>query len=294
MNVSLTDRVERFLTRPWYENRRALTSLLSRSMAKFLFVTRLEPGFWWIAWKDVIRNEVLDGTFEAAERRFVERFLQPGMTAVDIGAYYGLYTLIASVAVGSQGRVVAFEPSPYQMKRLRWHLRLNRSRNVRAEDVALGRVEGEGTFFSVPGGAAGFSSLRRPDVGAEVRPILVRIMTLDSYLRQHSVGTIDLIKIDVEGGEMDVFRGAENLLRQELRPVILCELQDVRTEAWGHKARDTAAFIESFGFRWFRPLSDGSLVSSLEDTGGSERNFVAIPPERMGRIKEMIKDGSRS
>jgi SAM-dependent methyltransferase len=118
-------------------------------------------------------------------------------------------------------------------------------------------------------------------------------MTLDSYLRQHSIGTIDLIKIDVEDGEMDVFKGGENLLRQELRPVILCELQDVRTEAWGHRAKDTAAFIESFGFRWFRPLSDGSLTSSLADKDGNERNFVAIPPERMRRVKEMITDGSR-
>jgi FkbM family methyltransferase len=253
----------------------------------------MEPGFLFLTWHDVIREEVLSGEFEKAERKFVESFLRPGMTVLDIGAYYGLYTLAASVQVGREGRVIAFEPSPHQMKRLRLHLLLNRSKNVRTETMALGRVEGDGTLFSVPGGAAGFSSLRRPSLVPAVQSIPVRIMTLDGYLRRHSIETVDLIKIDVEGGELDVLKGAEKLLQQELRPVILCELQDVRAEAWGHTAKDASDYLEGFGYQWFRPLPDGGLAALLESSDQQERNLIAVPPERMSQVEEMIKDGSR-
>jgi FkbM family methyltransferase len=263
-------------------------------MANVLFLRRLEPGFWWIAWNDVIRNEVLNGTFEAAERKFLERFLQPGMTVLDIGAYYGLYTLTASVCVGEKGHVIAFEPSPFQRKRLQWHLRVNRCQNVRVENFALGMVESQQTLFSVPGECAGYSGLRSPEVGAKIEPIPVQVKTLDTYLRGSQISAVDLIKIDVEGGELDVFRGAAELLGQRSRPLILCELEDIRTAAWGHKARDTATFVEGFGYRWFRTTPDGGLAPWDGSTPGDERNFVAIPPERMTQVEETTRNEAGS
>lgn len=292
MSTALLARVERFLARPWAEKIQILAQRFKRAshyaVSRVQIIKRIEPGFLWVMWGDVIREEIRAGNFELAERRFVGRFLRPGMTALDIGAYYGLYTLIASVKVGDRGRVISFEPSPFQRKRLHWHLRLNHCKNVCVEGIALGAVEGEDTLFFVAGPSAGLSSLRRPEVGAEVQPIRVPIVTVDAYLRQHSIRSVDFIKIDVEGGELHVFKGAESLLSRKPRPVILCELQDTRTEAWGHKAKDTAAFIESLGFRWFRPLSDGRLACLHGNAGRDERNFVAVPEERMGQFEGTI------
>jgi len=291
-------RIERFLDKPLQEKRRFVIRrvkvFLQAVLSKAHFVTRLEPGFWWLAWEDVIRDSVLDGTFEAGERKFVQRFLQPGMTVLDIGAYYGLYTLTASICVGVNGQVIAFEPSPFQRKRLRWHLRINRCRNVLVENVALGKEESEQTLFSVPGESAGYSGLRSPEVGANVEPISVQVKALDKYLHMSQIHTVDLIKIDVEGGELDVFRGAAELLGERSRPLILCELEDVRTAAWGHRARDTAAFVEGFGYRWFRTTQDGSLALWDGGTACDERNFVAVPPERMTQVEEMIRNEIRS
>jgi FkbM family methyltransferase len=253
----------------------------------------MESGFLFVVWNDAIREAVLSGQFENAERTFVQRFLRPGMVFLDVGAYYGLYALTASTRVGCSGRVIAFEPSPFQMKRLKWHLSLNRCKNVRVENIALGSGEGESEFFVATGGSEGFSGLRAPHVGAPVRSIRVKLTTLDSYLRRRSLRTVDFIKVDVEGGELDFFKGAENLLRQTIRPLILCELQDVRTEAWGHKAKDTAAFVKSFGFRWFKPLPDGSLANLPDNLDRYEGNLVAVPEERMAQVEEMIEDGSR-
>ena len=169
-------------------------------------------------------------------------------------------------------------------EKLRLHLWLNRCSNVYAEKIALTSGEGDSEFFIASNGFEGFSSLRPPDIDASIRPTRVRITRLDSYLREHSVETVDLIKVDVEGGELDVFKGAENLLRGRMRPVILCELQDVRTRPWGHTARDTFSFLQSFGFQWFRPMLDGSLLRVSENSLLYESNLVAVPEERMGQI----------
>jgi FkbM family methyltransferase len=290
----LFPRLRRFLQKPWHEKRETLAWHIWKASKRIkheaLFVRRLEPGFWWIAWKDAVSESVLAGTFETGERKFVHRFLQPGMTVLDIGAYYGLYTLTASALVGKRGRVIAFEPSPFQRKRFHWNLRLNRSQNVRVENLALGVSTNQQTLFSVSGDSAGYASLRKPAIGEIFDPIVVQVTTLDEYLRNHRIDTVDFMKVDVEGGEMDVFKGAQELLRKKIRPVILCELEDVRTELWGYKAKDTAAFVESFGFRWFRPLPGGGLARLGDNCAQSERNFVAVPEERMPQFKEIVDE----
>lgn len=280
----------RFLARPLREKARVLTSRLAklRVASGVPSLKKIEPGFSYLVWNDAIRQEILNGTFEPAEQNFAIRYLQPGMTVLDIGAYYGLYTLIASSKVGPTGQVIAFEPSPEQRKKLRWNLALNRSKNVRVEDIALSSNEGQAEFFSVLEGGGGFSGLRRPDVTMKMRAIQVHTATLDSYLSERSLTRVDFVKIDVEGGELDVFKGATGLLSRPSRPVVLCELQDTRSEAWGHLAKDTAAFLERLEFRWFKLFSDGNLGYLAQGLHPSERNFVAVPPERMKQVEELL------
>jgi hypothetical protein len=71
-------------------------------------------------------------------------------------------------------------------------------------------------------------------------------------------------------------------------------LQDMRAKAWGHRAKDAAAFLQSLGFRWFKPVLGGSLTSVPEDRDEYDDNLVAVPAERIGEIVEMIEHGPRS
>jgi FkbM family methyltransferase len=293
----LPGRVRRLIAKPWAEKVASLrlhgkrlwddaVSLPSRLPR----LVKMPAGYSWIAWNDHLRDEVLNGNFEPAEQRFVERFLKSGMTVLDIGAYYGLYTLIASGKVGRHGTVIAFEPSPSQMRRLKWNLRMNFCRNVRTEQVALGNSHGVSNFFLVQGGMPALSSLCRPlSYGAAVRQIRVRVTSLDTYLQhQLFVSVIDFMKVDVEGGELGLFEGARNLLIREPRPVILCELEDVRTQSWGYHANDAAEFLHALRFRWFLPNRDGSL-RRIEDGHQFNGNYVAIPEERMEETVALVE-----
>jgi hypothetical protein len=76
--------------------------------------------------------------------------------------------------------------------------------------------------------------------------------------------------------------------------LILAELQDVRTKAWGHRAKEAAVFVQSFGFRWFKPTLRGRLANLPADQDEYDDNLVAVPIERMGEIAGMTEHGSHS
>jgi FkbM family methyltransferase len=277
-------RLVRFIRKPWREKLRSVTLRWVRTFPGVLIPVRLPFGVWWLA-EDGFGGTVAYGDgFEKAERRFVERFLQPGMTVLDVGAHSGFYTLLASRRVGSYGRVVAFEPSPRERKKLFRHLRLNRCTNVEVEPHAIANCETEADFFLVRGRETGCNSLRPPAVTEPTELLRVSVTTLDGFIERQQMERVDFIKVDVEGAELDVFRGAARLLQGRPRPVILAEVYDIRTAAWGYRARDIVAFLHGLGYRWFQPLDEGSLAPVSVNRERFDANFVAFPEERMNEV----------
>jgi FkbM family methyltransferase len=277
-------------TYPWAKNisnghkrlplaRRVLKKLLNAlGIAR---PVRTSFGARWIPLGDHVGIPVQEGKFEAAELTFVERFLRPRMIVLDIGAHHGLYSLLASKKVGPQGRVIAFEPSPRERKALRLNLAFNWSRNVSVQKVALGSEAGEADFFVVEGTETGCNSLRPPDLKASTyRPIRVRVAVLDDWLRQHKIEFVDFIKIDAEGAELEVLRGASKLLSTRPRPVILIEVAEIRTAPWGYSARETIHLMQKMGYVWFSISSDGSLSGLQSDHSLQDTNLIAVPNEQ--------------
>ena len=240
---------------------------------------RLPLGFWWLARNDHVGRPLCEGTFEPNELAFVKNYLKPGMTVLDIGAHHGLYTLLASKCVGSTGKVFAFEPSPREQKSMRQHLRLNGCKNVVLEKLALGKEERQEDLYVVEEWAAGCNSLRPPDVAARTVPTPVRVMRLDNWLNNRDVGLVGFVKLDVEGAELDALRGAERFLLREPRPVILAEVQDMRTEPWGYRAKEIIEFLLQKRFRWFSLTEEGGLQPLDVTQEEFDGNFVAIPTE---------------
>jgi FkbM family methyltransferase len=227
---------------------------------------------------------VLHGGFELAERAFVSRFLRPGMTVLDIGAHHGLYTLLASKAVGPSGQVIAFEPSPRERKALRLNVRLNRCKNVLIQELALGNEEGETSLHVVDHLETGCNSLRPPALPGSISLVSVRVMSLDQWLAAHDLQSVDFIKLDVEGGELSVLQGAQRLLERRPRPVMLAEVQDIRTKPWGYRGRDIIDFLSGRGYKWFRVSAQGSLEDLQANCQDFDENVVAWPGELVGEL----------
>jgi FkbM family methyltransferase len=138
--------------------------------------------------------------FEEVEVRFVQRLLRPGMTVLDIGAHHTLYTFLSAKRVGRRGRVIAFEPSPRECRRLTKHVRVNRCRNVKVEACAVGDASGEAELFMVDGFR---------DWGNSLRPPAVPVRRLDDVLAERGIEHVDFIKLDAEGGELAVPGGSQ-------------------------------------------------------------------------------------
>lgn len=246
---------------------------------------RLPFGKWWLATGTPLDQELIwQGGFEKAEMRFVESFLRSAMTAFDLGAHHGLYTLLLSQRVGDSGKVFAFEPSDRERKRLQRHLRLNRCSNVRVESLALGSEESNGQLFLPEAGEDWCNSLRPPEVSGTTRTAEVQISTLDAYLRRAKIGYVDFVKLDVEGAELSVLKGAHHLLIADKRPVWLIEVFDVRTKPWGYGAFEIVEFMQQRGYRWFNISDLGTLHAVDSRTRTFDANLVAVPEERMEDI----------
>jgi FkbM family methyltransferase len=282
----MSDTLHRTLDRAWKKGRLMLRFHGKGTFPNFPIPVRLSFGAWWLAWNDVFGKAVLKGTFDQAECDFLSGYLQPGMSVLDIGAHHGYYTLLASLRVGSSGRVFAFEPSPRERKKLRWHLRWNHCSNVEVFDVALGANEGQSELFVAAGRETGCNSLRPPAVRGTPKKVSVSIDTLDDFLARREIDHVDFLKLDVEGAELSVLAGGKKLLSGSSRPVILVEVCDLRTAVWGYPASEILEHLSEYGYHWFEPMAGGRLCPAVLGRERYDQNFFAIPPERLEQFKQ--------
>jgi FkbM family methyltransferase len=243
----------------------------------------VELGFWWsyvVPYFDPGRRFFDYWGHDLCDLRFLWRSLQPGMVFLDIGAHHGIYSIVAAKRLGTDGTVVAFEPSLREFRRLRLHLRLNRMHWVRSEPVAIGAAASTRRFFQVLEGDSTRGGLQPPATRDKVAETSVETVCLDDYVSRFPLKRVDIVKLDVEGGELEVLQGASNILTT-FRPVFICEVLDAATHAWGYEAREIILKFQCFGYSWFEFRSDGSIFPhEIEGQYPDVRNYLAVPSER--------------
>ena len=166
--------------------------------------------------------DVLRGASEPEVQDVLLRYLRPGITFYDLGANIGFFSLLGARLVGQQGRVVAFEADPEVAARLREHVERNEFRGVTIAEKAVWSEASKVFFERVDPAASPDRGLGHVAAIASADTIEVEAVTLDDYARICGAEP-DFIKCDVEGAEVEVFRGAKRLL-SEKRPAILCEI----------------------------------------------------------------------
>lgn len=144
------------------------------------------------------------GCYEHQTRLLFEKTITEGSVVFDVGANVGFYTILASVLVGPNGRVFSFEPVPRNLFYLKEHLRLNSIKNVTVVEAAVTNHYG----------TANFDFGRHPSTGHITKEGNCRVQTvgLDKFVEKESIPRPDYIKIDVEGAEMLVLKGADRIL----------------------------------------------------------------------------------
>ena len=204
---------------------------------------------------------------------FIQSHLRPGMTVVDVGANVGYYTLLATKQVGHTGKVYAFEPEPLSFELLRKNVIVNWfSSLVRAEKKAVSAAGGHSEFF-VRQNYRGNSSIGAvtPEhleyLYDSMERIEIETVSLDEYFPEPP--SIDLLKIDVEGAELDALQGMRNVIQSNPEIIIICEwsLGQMRTAK-----RDPGAVLEEFRRHALRAKR-------------VEANYATVSPEELLTIE---------
>ncbi len=194
----------------------------------------------------------LRGDYDARYIARLRDLLLPGDTFYDVGAHVGYYAVCMSRHVGPDGRVVAFEPLPVNLRFLRRHLRLNRCDNAVLVEAAVGEHEGRATFGAAKGSGRGA-------IGVVIGQS-VRVTRIDDVWAGGDRPPPTLIKMDIEGGELMALRGADRTL-QEHRPVVMLAVhgEDLR--------RECTICLQAQGYElvWYKPNSCIAVASERSD-----------------------------
>jgi FkbM family methyltransferase len=189
-----------------------------------------------------VRNDVMQINF------FLDN-VKSGDFVLDIGGHFGQYAVLLGLLVSDSGRVISFEPDPKAREILRANLQLNTlGDRVEMESLALFDQEGEHKFFSR--GADSMSSLARSGLGknASSRDVVehtVVTVRLDDYLAKRDLGLPSWIKLDTEGAEINILKGASETLKSG--SIIVCELHPYAWEEFGTSFDELLRLVTNAG-----------------------------------------------
>lgn len=206
---------------------------------------------------------------DRGEVRLLKSLFAPHHTFIDVGSNIGVFSLIAAKRL-TRGEVHTFEPSVYHLEKLKANLLLNKLDNVRIHPVALSDKSQSSKLYFPPA-AAGFQT----NTGmasqfcfdqAPSRTEDITCVKLDDYMESCSIPKVDIIKIDVEGAELDVLAGAVETIRS-CRPHVVMEINLDHLRRAGRSAQEVIDYWNAIGYKIFTISHDAELhpIRSVAD-----------------------------
>ncbi len=218
-------------------------------------------------------NEAIDvgifllGIFEPEVRKQLRTQVKPGQTWLDIGANSGIHTLTIAQSIGETGHVYAFEPTDYAFDRMLRNIELNPNLGTRITAIRAGLSDARGT--PLPEKISSSWDLTRDlndanprDQGFGHSTIGAELISCDDWIEKNRITRVDGIKLDVDGFETRVLRGAERVLRRD-SPVIILELAPHHYVDPNEPFMAGVELLLSLGYR-FRTLSGKALPQNAQ------------------------------
>jgi FkbM family methyltransferase len=191
------------------------------------------------------------GQLNPFESEHIKSNVKPGDLFIDVGTFIDGWHSLLAARLGA--RVIAFEPVREHVKRFKEQVKLNQL-DIQIEKVALSDKEGNATFYD-SGGASSFSKEHGEIVNKYAsRKITIMTRTLDSYKVKPT-----MIKIDVEGFEMNVIKGARKTLAK-YKPTLIMELEDKFLREAGSSENELIGFLRSLGYSFRMFSKNGELL----------------------------------
>ena len=232
---------------------------------------------WQLDLREGIDLAIYLGVYERDTLLLCQKLIGPGSIVLDIGANVGFYALNLAKSVGPEGRIIAFEPTSFafQKQRVSISLNANLAPRIISEQMLLVASDESAldthVYSSWPLNYGG--ELHQGHCGRLMETTGARASTLDSYVTAANLDHIDLIKLDVDGHEMDVLSGAKKTLLRYKPPIVMEFAPHLHAER-GHNFDELVRDFSALGYRFYD-----------EKTG-------ALLPSEPDEIRKLIKPGA--
>ncbi len=226
----------------------------------------------------VLAEPLFVGRFEEDESEFLRSIAESGMKVIDVGANVGIYTVLLGKAIRPFGHIWSFEPYQPVASYLKRNIEMNELDNVTVIEKAVAEKEGVLDFHIFSDGDDVYNSLGAAERPEEqlyaVRKIPVSVTTLDTVADETGIEKIDILKIDVEGAEEWVLKGAERLIRRSPNLQIVMELYEPSVQQCGCSIKRLIELLGSWGFSMFE-IGPGGVMKccTVEDFSGVNALF---------------------
>jgi FkbM family methyltransferase len=207
---------------------------------------------------------------------------------MDIGSNHGCYALLAGT-LHPRNQVFAFEPQPNVAEALRISVSANMLKNVTVVETVVSDTVGDCRFFC-PKTGSGIGSLSRAQAEQSVSAIeLKRISTtIDQFVHDNNLQQLDIMKVDVEGFEYQVFRGASETLRK-YRPIIWFEMNASALRKTGTSQEAVYSLLRECNYRWFYDVSTlHQTPRQLDGQVEQVTNILAIPDGKKHTLETLF------
>jgi FkbM family methyltransferase len=223
----------------------------------------------------------LFGTYELPTTRFMRRFLKQGNVALDVGANIGYISLLFSQCVGEHGTVLSLEPEQANFRALSEHIRMNNASNIVALQEAASTQAGTMKLYLFDDNY-GAHSLVTGGGGQHFTEVATD--TLDNIVQRHGLSTIHLIKIDIEGAELEALQGMSQILKTH-RPVLILEMNEEAQQQRNSSTQVLKDILHEHGYTPFSLTNKGFLTPY---TPKPFENTVFIPSEQSAELRNFM------
>lgn len=215
----------------------------------------------------VLARMMASGIFEPHVTRLFKEIVKPGMTVVDVGANVGYYSLLAGRLVGEQGTVWAFEPAPHVVELLRGSIAANgfESRVHPLPQAVSNRQESAQLCVNVaePFLSSLYPEMPAPGTAATGETVEVECTTLDIWAAQRQWPPVDLVKIDIEGGEKPALEGMVQMSQRSPSLKLIVEFNVTALRAAATTPDEFFAAVHACGFTRISVIGERHRVLRL-------------------------------
>ncbi len=187
------------------------------------------------------------------EQSKLMNLINDGDFIIDVGTNYGTSLLQFANLIGGKGRVFGFEPDPTNFEICKQNIQINPFTNLYVENFGLGNKECDVNLVIETESNRGSSRISKNINGNEFQQI--KIIRFDNWIKEKKIEKINLIKIDVEGYEMEVLKGAEQSIKK-FKPILFIELDDKNLKLQNSSAKELISFLINLDYNIINSLTD--------------------------------------